>query len=302
MMRRLLQIGAHRGVERLQARRLPLRRGACRADRSRSERALRGGRLSRSRRTSCAGGCVGARERLARHGQLHRADGDHGVAVAHLDDASHAFRRASQPPPRRRRPPARRARGSARVARRCTLASSRSSRSSCAFCSARSCSARWRASRPASSIALGAARLEILDRALDLGARVEQVAPRVLPRLALGDRSRSRTVRSRFATVGDASPARRRAIAAASRSRVCERGPRAARAARSARRHRARAAAAALRRARRRSRASCSRRAIEMPYERPGMPLISRYVGASATASNCSDAFTTPRHCDRPAP
>ena len=30
------------------------------------------------------------------------------------------------------------------------------------------------------------------------------------------------------------------------------------------------------------------------PYERPGIPLISRYVGASATASNCSDAFTTP--------
>ena len=30
------------------------------------------------------------------------------------------------------------------------------------------------------------------------------------------------------------------------------------------------------------------------PYERPGTPLTNRYVGASATESNCSDAFTTP--------
>ena len=42
---------------------------------------------------------------------------------------------------------------------------------------------------------------------------------------------------------------------------------------------------------------NCSRRAMLMPYERPGMPLMSRYVGASATASNCSDALTTPRTC-----
>ena len=42
---------------------------------------------------------------------------------------------------------------------------------------------------------------------------------------------------------------------------------------------------------------SASRRAMLMPYERPGTPLMRRYVGASSTASNCSDALTTAGTC-----
>ena len=40
------------------------------------------------------------------------------------------------------------------------------------------------------------------------------------------------------------------------------------------------------------------RRAMLIPYDRPGTPLTRRYVGVRAAVSNASDALTTPATCD----
>ena len=92
------------------------------------------------------------------------------------------------------------------MSRRLTFASSRSRRSSSTFCLAASCSARWRASRPASSSspAARALRSRIVR---SISARASSRYRRASWRASRSaTRSRSRTLCSRFASVGHSLP------------------------------------------------------------------------------------------------
>ena len=163
-------------------------------------------------------------------------------------------------------------------------------------CFAASSSALRRASRPISSMAPSAASAPFFFSSLmvrSISARASSTYFRASSRLVFSTvRSRSRTLCSRFATVAIRSRASS-TIAAASCSRTAS----------SSSFFSSRSMSAAMSRSPcgRRSSARAttfagrlSRRAMLMPYDLPGIPLIRRYVGASCTASNCSDAFTTP--------
>ena len=120
----------------------------------------------------------------------------------------------------------------------------------------------------------GGARLEIADRPLDLGACIQQISSRVLARVALGDSlSLAHVVlalcqrrHSLPCVVEDRRglPLARRELLVALLELLDQRGQLAL-----VLRH-------ALFRARHDLIGSRSRRAIEMPYDRPGMPLINR--------------------------
>ena len=199
-----------------------------------------------------AGACRSAPACAARDGQLDRAHGDNSVVPAHLHHSAQLApeRRNLTVSPTSTGPEDR----TFRIARRSTSASSRSSRSISPCCFAANCSARWRASRASSSRLFHLGRLQLLDRPIDLRARVEEIAPRVLPGSRSAIRSRSRTLRSRFATSAIRLRASSR-TAAVSRSRVLSVSSR-ARAVRSARQRLVRAAAAVPPRGRRRRRAA----------------------------------------------
>ncbi len=291
------QIRAHR------ARRAPAappprpRRAACRAGRSPSERAPRGDRLSRRRQSPAAPPLDATCSDFRGDRQLDRADGDDRVVVAHLHHAADlaAERRDLRRCRRRRRDSSRRT-AAGRVASLDVRLFALEALDLDVLLRRELLGALARFARRPRRLARRARALRSLDRPVDLGARVEQVAPRVLARLALGDALSLADVALALGDVGDALRARRRASprprARAPSSSSSRRSSCSISAATSRSCCGSRSSARATT-----SSGSWSRRAIEMPYDRPGMPLISRYVGASATASNCSDALTTPVTC-----
>ncbi len=105
-------------------------------------------------------------------------------------------------------------------------------------------------------------------------------------------RSASRAAFSRAPTFANRAAALSCAIAA-SRSRSSSSAERRSRSASSALRSRSSPDMRCSARASTSS-GSASRRAMPSPYERPGTPLSSRYVGSRRCSSNCSDALTMP--------